>query len=174
MQLLWILAVVAGLLAIFFLGARTTLPGRERVANARDGQGRRDLGANVNPSQAGNEVNLWPDRTGPRTRRELGARHAVDMTFTGNREERRDLDPEDHHGDDRVVPRTTAPDQPPTQWHPANHGVPGDHYRDGHHRSATAPERKSTATDPYAHAPVRGPNHLPPEGGVDFPDDIRP
>lgn len=169
MQLIWILAAGAGLLALFLMGARLTGGGRERVTTGQrkaEGRGGRDLGANINPSQTGNEVNLFPDRTGAQTRRELGARHAVDMTFTGEREE--------HSGEERVVPRTSAPDQPPTQWHPKEHGVPGDHFRDGHHRSATAPERKSTATDPGAHAPGPGPNHVPPEGGVEFPDDVRP
>ncbi|HYF91333.1 MAG TPA: hypothetical protein VD969_03700 [Symbiobacteriaceae bacterium] len=47
----------------------------------------RDLGANVNPSQHGNEVDLWPDRTGARTRRELGAREATDVSFVGDRVE---------------------------------------------------------------------------------------
>ena len=47
--------------------------------------GQRDLGANVNPSQLGNEVDLWPDRTGARTRRELGARQATDVTYAGDR-----------------------------------------------------------------------------------------
>lgn len=45
----------------------------------------RDLGANINPSQLGNEVDLWPDRTGAQTRRELGARKATDVTFVGDR-----------------------------------------------------------------------------------------
>jgi len=51
----------------------------------------KDLGANVNPSQHGNEVDLWPDRTGARTRRELGARQATDVTFAGDRLEVKDL-----------------------------------------------------------------------------------
>jgi hypothetical protein len=150
----------------------------------------------VNPSQLGNEVDLWPDRTGARTRRELGARHATDVTFVGDRIEHKegtqalaaaqtlaagtqgeaqaDLAPEDEFGEDRPAHRTTAPDAQPTQWHPKDHGVPGDHIRDGHHRSATAPERHSDATDPYAHAPIPGPNHIPPEGGVEFPPAVRP
>ncbi len=231
MELLWVLAVVAGAMLLFFLGVRT-VGGRERVragADRADGRQGRDLGANINPSQHGNEVDLWPDRTGARTRRELGARHAADVSFTGEfgeqkdevphgreamggprqsdparpvpqpgvrrevedgsldrvtgaggitgenaRAARADLAPEDALGEDRPANRTVAPDQPPTQWHPREHGVPGDHLRDGHHRSATAPERRSGATDPYAHAPVPGPNHIPPAGGVDFPDDIRP
>ena len=52
----------------------------------------RDLSANVNPSQLGNEVDLWPDRTGARTRRELGARHAADVTFVGDAEEHKGPD----------------------------------------------------------------------------------
>lgn len=235
MQLLWILAVTAGLIAILLMGAQIGRGARRQATNGgrqADGRSGRDLGANINPSQTGNEVNLWPDRTGARTRRELGARHAVDMTFAGDREEqkapagggtaiggpgqaapggpgqftpggdgqaaavvtagsldptgmtplgvaqaqspRAGLDPEAEFGENRVAPRTTAPDQPPTQWHKEENGVPGDHYRDGHHRSATAPERRSTATDPYAHAPVPGPNHLPPDGGADLPDQARP
>lgn len=85
-----------------------------------------------------------------------------------------DLAPEDIYGEDRPAPRTTAPDAQPTQWHPDEHGVPGDHVREGHHRSATAPETRSDATDAYAHAPVPGPNHIPPEGGADFPPKVRP
>jgi hypothetical protein len=200
----------------------------------------RDLGANINPSQTGNEADLWPDRTGPRTRRELGARDATDVSFVGDRVEHKDnrqgagaqgpgaqnapaqgaqppardinamgdpqsdptapavqpgirrhehpsrhehgpgtnaaadLAPEDAFGEDRPAARTHAPDAQPTQWHPEDHGVPGDHIRDGHHRSASAPETRSDATDPYAHAPVPGPNHIPPEGGVDFPPEVRP
>lgn len=196
MQVIWVLMVAAGVLALFFMGARMTGGRRERVPTAehRDAEGRggRDLGANVNPSQLGNEVDQWPDRTGARTRRELGARHAADVTFSGEREEKNktaygvkqsdpaqhpataDLDPEDAYGEDRPANRTVPPDQPPTQWHPREHGVPGDHIRDGHHRSATAPERQSTATDPFAHAPAPGPNHIAPEDGVDFPAEIRP
>lgn len=214
MQFFWILLVSAGVLALFFMGARLTGGGRRRVTTEhrdREGRGGRDLGANVNPSQAGNQVDLWPDRTGARTRRELGARHATDVTFTGERAEnnktaagvrqsdparpaprpgvRREvadgeveaggqatanIAPEDAYGEDRPANRTIPPDQPPTQWHPREHGVPGDHIRGGHHRSATAPERKSRAHDPFAHAPVPGPSHVPPEGGVEFPDEIRP
>ncbi|MFZ5825110.1 MAG: hypothetical protein ACOY94_12355 [Bacillota bacterium] len=223
MQFLWILMVAAGVLALFFMGVRWAGGRRERVPTAehhdRDGRGGRDLGANINPSQLGNEVDLFPDRTGARTRRELGARHAADVTFSGEREENNktalgvrqsdparpaphpgirrevddglvearkgpattenapataDLDPEDAYGEDRPANRTVPPDQPPTQWHPREHGVPGDHIRDGHHRSATAPERQSKATDPFAHGPTPGPNHIPPESGVDFPDEIRP
>lgn len=226
MGFLFALLVVVGAMALFFMGARIG-GGRERVgAGSRRAEGEhgQDLGANINPSQQGNEVDLWPDRTGARTRRELGARQATDMTFTGEREERHgreamggplqsdparpvpqpgqrrevadgsldrvtgggggsgeearatgaDLAPEDAYGEDRPANRTVPPDQPPTQWHPREHGVPGDHIREGHHRSATAPERHSTATDPYAHAPIPGPNHIPPQGGVDFPDEIRP
>lgn len=217
---------------------RPAVPARRPEPAADDTRvstGDRDLGANINPSQTGNEVDLWPDRTGARTRRELGARHATDVSFVGDRIEHKeqapaprpaqqaggaaqpasadvnavgqpqsdptnppvtpgvrreehpsrhehgpgtnraaDLAPEDQYGEDRPVPRTTAPDAQPTQWHPDQHGVPGDHLRDGHHRSATAPERRSDATDPYAHAPVPGPNHIPPEGGADFPPDVRP
>lgn len=223
---IWMLAAAAFLLACFLMGARLTGGGRERVTTAnrrRDGKGGRDLGANVNPSQTGNEKDLWPDRTGARTRTELGARHAVDMTFAGDREEHHgrqamggpnrsdparpapqpgvrrevadgsveprpasktagqgagqataDLDPEDAYGEDRPAVRTSSPDQPPTQFHPEEHGVPGDHLRFGHHRSATAPERRSSATDPAAHAPAPGPNHVPPAEGVDFPGDIQP
>ena len=67
-----------------------------------------------------------------------------------------------------------APDQSSTQWHPEDHGAPGDHMRGGHHRSATAPEDHSTATDPFAHAPVPGPNHVPPSGGQELPPNTQP
>jgi hypothetical protein len=176
--------------------------------------GDRSLGANVNPSQLGNEVDLWPDRTGPQTRRELGARDASDVTFVGDRVEQKgptkaqaqvqpphmpsnqheaaeatpgghehgpgtnpaaDLAAEDIMGEDRPVPRTTAPDQQPTQWHPEEHGAPGVHIRDGHDRFATAPKTRGEAGgDPFAHAPVPGPNHMPTEAGQEFPPDVRP
>ncbi|HLN62870.1 MAG TPA: hypothetical protein VK464_15110 [Symbiobacteriaceae bacterium] len=207
MTIVWLLLAAV---VLFYVLPRMVRGGAEDENRVRTGQ--RDLGANVSPSQLGNEVDLWPDRTGARTRRELGARHATDVTFVGDRIEHKegtqalaaaqtlaagtqgeaqadvnavgkhgpgtntaaDLAPEDEFGEDRPAHRTTAPDAQPTQWHPKDHGVPGDHIRDGHHRSATAPERHSDATDPYAHAPIPGPNHIPPEGGVEFPPDVRP
>jgi hypothetical protein len=249
MGFIWTVLAAAVAVAVFWMGARWVAGGRSRrkaiLSEERNEQGvpRRSLGANVNPSQLGNEADLWPDRTGPRTRRELGARHAADVTFTGDREEHKgrghtatqgqqqgqgtaaqeqraaagmvskppedtarqpakqaaaskpgvrreiqpgphehgpgtnpaaDLAPEDEFGEDRPANRTTAPDAPPTQWHPDQHGVPGDHYREGHHRSATAPETQSDATDPYAHAPFPGPNHIIPESGSELPSDVRP
>ncbi|MFZ5817349.1 MAG: hypothetical protein ACOY93_18960 [Bacillota bacterium] len=180
MEWIYVLAALGGMLALFFFGVRLVGGGR-RVPTAAerdpDGRGGRDLGGNINPGQEGNRVGLWPLRTGARTRRELGARQAEDRTFTGERPERSgtpDLAPEDALGEDRPANRTVPPDQPPTQPHPREHGVPGDHIRGGHHRSATAPERKTGATDPHAHAPVPGPNHIPPEDGVDFPRNIQP
>lgn len=211
-------SVVIGLaLAVFmfYVGARW-VAGARRNREVRNGElPTRDLGANINPSQQGNEVDLWPDRTGARTRRELGARRAANVTYAGDREEggrrrghaagpvaapaarpepgatrrevkpgphehgpgtqaKADLAPEDEFGEDRPARRTTAADNPPTQWHPDQHGVPGDHYREGHHRSATAPEKESTATDPSAHAPIPGPNHISPQDGSDFPPGVRP
>lgn len=253
MQVVWTLLGIALFVYLFVMlvtGARrrgeTSFVKPQKIG--RHGPDR-DLGANINPSQHGNEVDLWPDRTGAQTRRELGARNPVDMTFRGDRPEqkggrvaapaarpeptrhqappmnpdtfarvverpdympitdsgsreagadpapspgvrrevqagphehgpgtnaRADLAPEDHLGEDRPAPRTHAPDAQPTQWHPENHGVPGDHYRDGHHRSASAPERTVSTSDPYAHAPLPGPNHILPEGGDELPPGTRP
>lgn len=221
MGVIWTILAVAVGIYLFYAGARWVAGGRQRAElGGRSGDEdldserfpRVDRGANINPSQLGNEVDLWPDRTGARTRRELGARHAADVSFVGDREEHKQgagaqqpvqaqarpsapgvrrevqpsmqtggpgsptgnaLAPEAEFGEDRPAARTTAPDQPPTQWHPRDHGAPGDHYREGHHRSATAPERKSDATDPFAHAPVPGPNHLPPETGDRIPPEAR-
>ncbi|HYG58555.1 MAG TPA: hypothetical protein VD902_10905 [Symbiobacteriaceae bacterium] len=227
MNWLWA-AVGVGLLIVFFgtfggwnLNRRRVPAGGGREVR----RGGRDLGANINPSQAGNEVDLWPDRTGPRTRRELGARQATDVTYAGDRVERKAADagdraqrratgagdraqrrgaavpqatagaandrpaseaspgrsaaggplkPEDEFSENRPAIRNTAPDGQPTQWHPDQHGVPGDHMREGHHRSASGPERRSTATDPAAHAPLPGPNHMPTPEGQNFPPDVRP
>ncbi len=225
MSVLLMIAVLA--VAVFWVASLWRRQPREtRVAQGGrlqdDETPGRALNANVNPSQTGNEKNLWPDRTGPQTRKELGAKQAVDRTFVGDKEEHKaptqaqapapalaperhatqealkragvrqevepgphehgpgtnpaaDLAPEDEFGEDRPAPRTTSPDgQQPTQWHPVDHGVPGDHYRDGHHRSATAPEKQSSATDPYAHAPVPGPNHIPPSDGKELPPGTSP
>jgi hypothetical protein len=205
MDIIWSLLGVV--LITWFVSAFIARGARRRGQRALARMG----GPQARPEGKGpgrSEVDLWPDRTGPQTRRELGARHATDVTFAGDRIEHKherkataaaiakakgeaqaapgrhehgpgtnpaaDLAPEDEFGEDRPAARTTAPDAPPTQWHPKDHGVPGDHIRDGHHRSATAPERNSSATDPYAHAPVPGPNHIPPEGGVDFPPHVSP
>lgn len=232
MGFFWVLLTAAFLVAAFMIGFRYSVGRRSRPAlrpeSRADGPPKRDLGANINPSQHGNERDLWPDRTGARTRRELGAKDAANVTFVGDREERRgaepnqaqgamervqpqndrrtygsvqsdptkpvmqagvrrevqpgphehgpgtnpaaDLAPEDEFGEDRPANRTTAPDQPPTQWHPDQHGDVGDHLRDGHHTSGAAPEKISTAQDPYAHAPVPGPNHIIPDSG----DELRP
>ena len=243
MNIFWTLVAIALVFAIFWVGARWIFGGyfNRRVMAGGDKKHadkfpRRDLNANINPSQLGNEVDLWPDRTGARTRKELGARKAADVTYAGDREEHKgvrdtaklnqaqgateqqrpandrtatgvvqsdpakpfikpgirreaqpgphehgpgtqakaDLAPEDHYGEDRPASRDIAPDQNPTQWHPREHGVPGDHYRNGHHRSATGPERRSDAKDPYAHAPVPGPNHIPPEAGQELPPGTQP
>ncbi len=316
MPLILTVLLAVAVLVLFWMGARFVMAygddrqsGRLGDEKQADKFPRRDLNANVNPSQLGNEADLWPDRTGARTRRELGARHAADVTYQGDAEEhgavaadvtphyparsrleaqalmhkykelgqadpeavrgagagaersggaaaadaghgaaqrpasggaaglgavpgtgeenpeasgtggdlwatqppgeataygvvqsdpaapaqnpgiRRqvqagldasetgqdgELAPEDAYGEDRPANRTQAPDAPPTQWHPKNHGVPGDHERNGYHTSATGPEKISDAKDPYAHAPVPGPNHIPPESGEDFPDGIRP
>jgi hypothetical protein len=279
MSLIWALLGIALLVALFVTVARMGRkvgdqtpadlqpqrrpePGGDQYRHEQVQTGDRDLGANINPSQTGNEADLWPDRTGARTRRELGARQATDVTFVGDRVEHKegsqagaepaaqtatataaggaaagkaaapagqsqsteqtqsaepvaqdidtmgepqsdpsfppvqagirrdeqpsmheegpgtnaaaDLAPEDKFGELQPAPRIFAPDGQPLQWHPDQHGVPGDHIRDGHHTSATAPEQQSDATDPYAHAPLPGPNHIPPEGGVDFPPNVQP
>lgn len=215
------MALVLGL-AVFWVAAkwaRRTDDGRVRAGagNKVDHTPGHVLNSNPTPTQT--EQPLWPDRTGAQTRRELGARHAVDISFDGTHEEhkrppdrqatkaaiaaatgagggaqsgvRREVQPGPHesgpgahpaadlpaeaeYGEDRPANRTTAPDQPPTQWEPANSGAPGDHYRDGHHRSATAPEKQSSATDPFAHAPTPGPNHIIPPGGDQLPPETRP
>lgn len=209
MQALWTLLGIALFGYLFYMlvtgarrrGERSFVPVHKVGKHGPE----RDLGGNINPSQHGNEVDLWPDRTGARTRRELGARHAVDMTFAGDRPERKqggvaalaarpepgaahagphehgpgtnpraDLAPEDHLGEDRPAARTHAPDAQPTQWHPDSHGVPGGHDREGHHRSASGPERITSTSDPYAHAPVPGPNHILPQGGDELPPGTRP
>lgn len=220
------LLAVALVLGLFWAGAR--------LVNGGEGAGRRRARVG-GPSQTGNELDLFPDRTGARTKLELGAKEATNHTYQGDKEEptarptgtpnqaggrqtalhpvnketaygvvqsdptspamqpgiRRevqpgphehgpgtqpaaDLAPEDQYGEDRPANRTMAPDQPPTQWHPRQHGVPGDHIREGHHRSATAPIKTSDATDPYAHQPVPGPNHIPPEAGQELPENVRP
>lgn len=191
MGFFWVILTAAFLLAAFAIGFRWAVGRRARPAlrpeNRADGPPARDLGANINPSQHGNERDLWPDRTGAQTRTELGAKHAANVTYVGDREEQpgphehrpgtdaaADFAPEDEFGEDRPANRTTAPDNPPTQWHPDEHGVMGDHVRDGHHTSASAPEKISTAHDPYAHAPVPGPNHIIPDSGNELPRDVRP
>jgi hypothetical protein len=220
---LWTILGIAFMLALFWVGARLVMGGGRRVTAAArrpepaDQVPRRDLNANINPSQHGNEADKWPDRTGARTRAELGAVRAIDVSFVGDRAEgaaaparitpegagaiphdggpvtpgvRNEVKPGPHEhgpgmhaaalppeaefGENRPANRTVAPDQPPTQWHPKDHGAPGDHTVDGHHRSATGPERHSSATDPMAHAPLPGPNHVPPEGGDELPRRTRP
>lgn len=243
MVYLWAIALVVVAVAFYYGLPRVLFFGRNKVAAGPEDKNqdkfpRRDLNANINPSQGGNEADLWPDRTGARTRKELGARRAADVTFRGDREEHKgpnrsitpnrpeasplvsrtapdgegadlngaaagaaspalqpgvrhkmvpsrhehgpgtnaqaDLALEDEFGENRPAPRTTSPDQPPTQWHPDGHGAPGHHLRDGHHRSASGPIRRTDATDPYAHAPVPGPNHVPPESGQELPPGTHP
>lgn len=119
-------------------------------------------GARTSPEHVGGPPQQV--RAGVR-REERPASAGNDVTDGGS------LAPEDEFGEDRPANRTDAPDQQPTRWHPEEHGTPGQRLRDGHHRSGTAPERITTATDPYAHAPVPGPAHVPPEGG--WPTDPR-
>lgn len=89
--LYWILAAAAVVvvLALFAARPRPTAPAdpapEQEQERVRPGQ--RDLGANINPSATGNQVDLWPDRTGAQTRCELGALDTNDMTFTGDRPE---------------------------------------------------------------------------------------
>lgn len=84
-----ILAVVAGALLLGLLARpnRPTAPETPGPQQNTVHTGERDLGANINPSATGNQVNLWPDRTGAQTRYELGARDTTDMTFVGDRPE---------------------------------------------------------------------------------------
>lgn len=199
-----VLLVAGAAVLIFLLGARIAMgPGRGRGTAAQDHKAndppQRDLNANINPSQTGNELDLFPDRTGARTRLELGAKDAANVSYTGIREEHRGgqqeipghnpgaparQDPapgapagglalEAVYGEDRPANRTEAPDQPPTQYHPPEHGRPGEHLRAGHIRSATAPTNADVAGPP-GEAPLAGPRHVPPADGVPFPPDIRP
>lgn len=89
MILYWILAAVAGFLLLSLLARRNrpTAPETPGLQPTKVQPGERDLGANINPSATGNQVNLWPDRTGAQTRYELGARDTTDMTFAGDRPE---------------------------------------------------------------------------------------
>jgi hypothetical protein len=66
----WVVITLAVIGAFFYLGARM-MAGR---APARRPEGFPTNG----------ETNLWPDRTGARTRKELGAKDTSDVNFVGD------------------------------------------------------------------------------------------
>jgi hypothetical protein len=241
----WLLGGAVVLMAVLMMRNKDRMPWRRERLKEMLGS-RRDV-----DRVEGDQAELWPDRTGPQTKQELGAREAgheqnlspgaspakeqsraeyltwqyvssdpkpdlaegddkqADTTEQPGNEAARlgagqpnagpkqpyvrrevepgphergpgaepsaNLPPEAEFGESRPARRTTAPDQPPNMWEPEESGAPGDHIRDGgHHRSATAPTKRSDSGDPYAHAPVPGPNHVIPEGGDSLPADTRP
>lgn len=111
MPFVWALVAGAALLAIYFASARLTGGRAGRGGNGRapnqEGRGARDAGANINPDQTGNEVNLWPDRMGARTPGEPGARQGVDMNFRRKGDRRPATAPEGEG--DAIDPYAHAP-----------------------------------------------------------------
>lgn len=227
MELWWLLAGAVILMAVLMMRNKDRMPWRNEKPKETLGPGR-----DVDRVE-GDQAELWPDRTGPRTKQELGARQTQDerklspgaspaqeqsqaeyltwqyvtpggaqageakeagppnagpkQPYVRNEvepgphergpgsEPEAKLPPEAEFGESRPARRTTAPDQPPNMWEPEESGAPGEHIRDGgYHRSATAPTKRSDTGDPYAHAPVPGPNHVIPEGGDSLSPDTRP
>jgi hypothetical protein len=70
MGFFWVVITLAVVGAFFYLGARM-MAGR---APARRPES----------TQTGGKTNFWPDRTGARTRKELGAKDTRDVTFAGD------------------------------------------------------------------------------------------
>lgn len=205
MGFLWTLIGLALIVAVFWFGARLFAGAPRPAADPQrrpepaDQKPARDLDANINPSQTGNLVDKWPDRTGARTQAELGARtgavpHNGDPVTPGVRREINpgphehgpgtrpaSLAPEAEFGEDRPANRTVAPDQPPTQWHPKDAGSLSGYVVDEHRRPASGPAqsaefttRSGPSADPMAHAQVPGPNHIPPPDGQELLPGKRP
>jgi len=168
MEFWWLLGGAVILSAVLMIRNKDRMPWRSAKPTERLGP-RSDV-----DRVEGDQAELWPDRTGPQTKKELGARaagHEGPLSPGASLAEEKS---QAEYLTWQYVSADAKQTDGEAKLEPGVSGAPGQHVREGgHHRSATAPTKRSDASDPIAYAPVPGPNHVFPDGGDRLPPDNR-